>query len=165
MTVDRRGTRKGVRLTGALAALAVLGSTLAACSSPPAKSGSTPGTTAPLKAAVLYAHDSNIGTVLVVGYGSIVYATTAESKNHVSCTGACTKTWLPIATSGKPVNGGGLERKLMGTVTRPDGSLQATYAGHPLYVYRGQKTGLLANAQGSGGVWFAVLPDGALLHG
>ena len=38
--------------------------------------------------------------------------------------------------TGRPVAGPGIPGTL-GTITRPDGSAQATYDGHPLYTYLG----------------------------
>jgi len=47
----------------------------------------------------------------------------------------------------------------LGTITRSDGSVQATWNGHPLYTYAGdhaagQTSGNKLNA--SGGLWYAV---------
>ena len=50
------------------------------------------------------------------------------------CTGSCTQIWLPLAapSSGQPTAGDGVSGKL-GTVKRPDGKLQVTLDGRPLY--------------------------------
>ena len=51
----------------------------------------------------------------------------------------------------------------LGTIRRPDGSLQATYDGHPLYTYigdssRGQNTGNKLDL--NGGYWYEVPVSG-----
>jgi predicted lipoprotein with Yx(FWY)xxD motif len=47
----------------------------------------------------------------------------------------------------------------LGTITRSDGSVQATYNGHPLYTYSGDKAPGQTNGNkvnGSGGLWYAL---------
>ena len=54
----------------------------------------------------------------------------------------------------------------LGTVKRANGSLQATYAGRPLYYYVGDtKPGqiLCQNVTEFGGVWRVLRPDGRLV--
>ena len=49
------------------------------------------------------------------------------------------------------------------TITRPDGSTQATYDGHPLYTYAGDTAAGQAKGNGlnlSGGVWHEVTVSG-----
>jgi len=47
----------------------------------------------------------------------------------------------------------------LGTVKRPDGKRQATYAGSPLYRFAADRSGQ-ARGQGLAGVWFAVTVAG-----
>lgn len=56
---------------------------------------------------------------------------------------------------GKPAAAAGLPGKL-GTITRPDGGVQVTDNGLPLYTYSGDHKPGQANGQGIQGVWFAV---------
>jgi predicted lipoprotein with Yx(FWY)xxD motif len=54
----------------------------------------------------------------------------------------------------------------LGWVKRSDGSLQATYAGHPLYYYVGDKKPgqiLCQNVPEFGGIWRVVRPTGRLV--
>jgi predicted lipoprotein with Yx(FWY)xxD motif len=43
-----------------------------------------------------------------------------------------------------------------GLLKRPDGTLQVTYNGMPVYRYAGDSGPGQSNGQGIGGVWFAV---------
>jgi hypothetical protein len=44
-------------------------------------------------------------------------------------------------------------------VTGINGTKQLTYNGWPVYYYSGDSASTDANGQGSGGVWFAVIPS------
>src|SRR5262249_61089354 len=50
-----------------------------------------------------------------------------------------------------------------GTVKRPDGKMQVTYAGYPLYFYGGDSKAGQVNGQGIEGEWHAIAPSGALV--
>jgi predicted lipoprotein with Yx(FWY)xxD motif len=64
--------------------------------------------------------------------------------------------------------------RLLGTVRRPDGRLQVTYAGHPLYRFAGDlvdgngtppdRTPGQAHGQGYVGLWWAVSPSGKAIR-
>jgi predicted lipoprotein with Yx(FWY)xxD motif len=75
-----------------------------------------------------------------------VYAFSGDSPWQSSCFGTCTLTWIPVLTSGPPTVASGLNAHAVGAIRRGDGSWQATYHGHPLYLY-GQEQPVL----GSGG--------------
>jgi len=47
----------------------------------------------------------------------------------------------PVLTKGAPRAGSELKARLLGTTRRHDGTLQATYGGHPLYYYTSDKPG------------------------
>jgi predicted lipoprotein with Yx(FWY)xxD motif len=62
------------------------------------------------------------------------------------------------ATAGAGVTG------QLGTITRSDGTTQATYNGHPLYTYAGDTAPGQAKGNGlnvSGGVWYEVPVSGS----
>jgi predicted lipoprotein with Yx(FWY)xxD motif len=69
--------------------------------------------------------------------GKTVYLFEADKNGKPTCAGACTKFWPPVTVSSMPSTGSGLDKSLLGTVKRADGSTQVTYAGHPLYYYSG----------------------------
>jgi predicted lipoprotein with Yx(FWY)xxD motif len=45
---------------------------------------------------------------------------------------------------------------MLGTITRDDGTMQATYNGWPLYYYSGDAAPGDINGQGMEGLWFLV---------
>ena len=105
---------------------------------------------------------SNAGTVLVDARGHTLYRFTPEANGQVACTGGCPSTWPPLTVpaGAQPQAQGSLSGKLA-TVQRPDGTMQATYNGWPLYTYAADSGAGTANGQGVGGKWFAVTPDQA----
>ena len=81
------------------------------------------------------------GTVLVDSQGMALYASDQEAAaGKVLCTGACNSFWQPVTTSGKPTSTGPVSGKL-GTVKRPDGGMQVTYNGKPLYSFTQDQAG------------------------
>ena len=70
-----------------------------------------------------------------------LYLFDADKGKSSTCYGGCAKAWPPFLTKGKPSAGPGVNARLLGTTKRRDGSLQVTYAGHPLYYYEGDKVG------------------------
>jgi hypothetical protein len=64
---------------------------------------------------------------------------------------------------GPATAGSGVSGKL-GTITRPDGTTQATYNGHPLYTYVGDTAPGMDKGNGlniSGGLWYDVPVSGS----
>jgi predicted lipoprotein with Yx(FWY)xxD motif len=130
-------------------ALALLGIGLANAGGP--ASASVGATKVVLKTA-------NIGgvTVLTNAQGLTLYLFVPDTPTSSKCTGSCTAYWPPVF--GRPQAGPGVTGTL-GTIRRPDGSLQATYDGHPLYTYigdsrEGQATGNKLDL--NGGYWYEV---------
>src|SRR5262245_28455781 len=83
----------------------------------------------------LTARSSPYGRILFDGRGFALYAFTADSRGRSRCTGACARAWPPYRVSGRLTVGPGVDRSLLGTIRRPDGSRQVTYKGRPLYYY------------------------------
>ena len=103
----------------------------------------------------------NGATVLTNAKGLTLYSFAPDTMTTSNCNGTCAQLWPPVhgpVTSGPGVTG------RLGTITRANGSIQATYNGHPLYTYvadtaPGQAKGNGLNA--SGGVWHEVTASGA----
>ena len=121
-----------------------------------ASASSTASTSAALKTAT-------IGGVAVLtnAKGFTLYWFVPDTSTASNCTGSCASFWPPVpgpATAGPDVTG------KLATITRSDGSTQATYDGHPLYTYVGDTAPGQANGNGlnlSGGVWHEMTVSGA----
>src|SRR5207248_7526471 len=52
-----------------------------------------------------------------------------------ACNGPCAAYWPPLVSNGRPVALPGVDRSLIGTTRRSEGSEQVTFAGHPLSLF------------------------------
>ncbi|MGV9269003.1 hypothetical protein ACWDRR_30540 [Kitasatospora sp. NPDC003701] len=137
-------------------------------SSTPAGSGATstapatpssPGTsdTATLKTAT----DPKLGTIVTDSAGFTLYRFDADTAqpSMSNCNGSCASIWPPEPANGS-VTVKGIDSKLVGTVTRADGSKQITLNGWPAYRYAPDKQPGDTKGQGVDGTWFALTPAG-----
>jgi predicted lipoprotein with Yx(FWY)xxD motif len=157
--------------TSVLAAAAVVG--LAACgssSSNPPSAASTPKATSTANSS----SSTNMATgikltsinghqVLTDSAGFVLYWYANDTMSASNCNGSCATYWPPVLGSPSLASGVSLTGKL-GTIKRSDGQLQATYDGHPLYLFKsdtsaGEDSGNALNA--SGGLWWAMTASGA----
>jgi predicted lipoprotein with Yx(FWY)xxD motif len=111
---------------------------------------------------------SGLGTVLVDSEGFTVYMFGKDKGTTSSCYGACEQNWPPVMAKGKTSAGGGVMASEVGTTKRKDGSVQVTYAGHPLYTF--SEDTAPGEAKGNelnffGGVWNALDESGAAVEG
>ena len=103
----------------------------------------------------------NGATVLTNARGLTLYSFAPDTPTTSKCNGSCAHSWPPVegpATAGPGVTG------TLGTITRSDGTIQATYKGHPLYTYLGDTAPGQAKGNGlnvSGGVWHEVTVSGS----
>ena len=108
---------------------------------------------------------AGLGQVLVDSEGRTLYAFSGDSGGTSACEGACAKAWPPLLDeTGRPQPSNGTAAARLGTITRPDGSHQVTYAGHPLYSFSGDKQPGEANGEGQsafGGTWSALKGAGS----
>jgi predicted lipoprotein with Yx(FWY)xxD motif len=131
----------------------------ASTSAAPAASSAAPAASnASGQVAMLKTSKTSLGSVLTNSTGFTLYWFAIDTPTSSKCTGSCATYWPPVIGTPKAASGVTLSGKL-GTITRSDGSVQATYNGHPLYTYAGDKSpgqtsGNKLNA--SGGLWYAV---------
>jgi predicted lipoprotein with Yx(FWY)xxD motif len=106
---------------------------------------------------------SDYGKILADGRGRALYLFTADRGKASSCSGDCATAWPPYIVKRKPRAGKGAKARKIGTTRREDGRLQATYGGHPLYYYVGdRKPGqVLCQAVFEfGGFWYVLRRSG-----
>ena len=154
-----------------VAGLAALALTVSACAS----SGSTSAASTPAAAASSSATAAASGSggstvaartigsqqVLTTASGMTLYWFAPDTSTASKCTGSCATYWPPVKG---PVTAGAGVTGTLGTITRSDGTTQATYDGHPLYTYvadtaPGQNKGNGKNL--SGGLWYEMTVSGA----
>jgi predicted lipoprotein with Yx(FWY)xxD motif len=96
-------------------------------------------------------------TVLTNTKGMTLYSLSVEKNGKFICTGSCTKTWPPllVAAGTKPKG-----PVTLGTIKRPEGKIQVTFRGMPLYTFDGDSKKGEANGEGikDVGTWHAVTP-------
>ncbi len=105
------------------------------------------------------------GTVVVSSTGRTLYHLTVEKRGKIACTGTCAKAWPPltIKTGSKPTAGTGIKQSKLGTIKRPDGTMQVTYNGFALYRYGDDAKKGEAEGQGESHVWFTISPAGTVV--
>jgi predicted lipoprotein with Yx(FWY)xxD motif len=111
--------------------------------------------------------DSDYGRILADGRGRALYLFTADHGKGSNCSGDCATAWPPYIVKSKPTALSGVKPGLVGTTRRGDGKLQATYAGHPVYYYEGDKEPgqVLCQAVNEfGGYWYVLRSNGKAVH-
>jgi predicted lipoprotein with Yx(FWY)xxD motif len=146
-----------IRDVRAYAAIAVL----AASTATSAAAHASPATGAQVKV-----EKTALGPILVDSKNRTLYMFAADKSGKSACYGSCATYWPPLAASSSHVIGTGVKAALLGTTKRTGGSLQITYAGHPLYTFvkdtkAGQTSGQGLNV--SGGLWWVMSPTGAVI--
>jgi predicted lipoprotein with Yx(FWY)xxD motif len=104
-----------------------------------------------------------VGAVLVNADGFTVYDFHKDKGTVSSCYGACEAVWPPVTTEGDATAGEGATASKLGTTKRKDGTIQVTYAGHPLYTYTADKKPGEANGNdfsSYGAQWYALKGNG-----
>ena len=99
-------------------------------------------------------------SVLATARGFTLYWFAPDSPTASKCYGSCAAYWPPV--KGPVTAGPGIPGRL-GTIKRSDGSVQATYDGHPLYTYVGDAAPGQArgnNLNLNGGLWHEVTTSG-----
>jgi predicted lipoprotein with Yx(FWY)xxD motif len=131
-----------------VAALALLGVAVVRAPASPEASAEIGGT---LKTAKIGGVD-----VLTNANGLTLYWFAPDTSTSSACTGSCAIYWPPVP--GSPTAGPGVTGRL-GTIKRSGGGLQATYDGHPLYTYIGDRGPGQANGNDldlNGGFWYDI---------
>jgi predicted lipoprotein with Yx(FWY)xxD motif len=157
-------------LVGAAALIAACGSsaspsTSASTPSSGGASASTSQQTGSSASTMITTHSTSKGTVLANAQGQTIYWFVIDTATKSNCNGSCATYWPPVIGTPAAAAGQTLPQGF-GTITRSDGSKQATYNGRPLYTYAGDSAPGQVNGNGknlSGGLWWAMTPSGAKL--
>jgi predicted lipoprotein with Yx(FWY)xxD motif len=138
---------------------------LAACGSSSSNSTTSSAASTPASqtsssssgAVVVKTASSSLGTILVDSQGMTLYHLSGEQNGKFICTSsACLGVWHPlIAPSSASPSG---EVGSLGTVKRPEGTVQVTYKGTPLYTFAQDKQAGETNGQGikDVGTWSVI---------
>ena len=108
-------------------------------------------------AAVVKTASNALGTILVDSQGMTLYHLSGEVNGKFICTSsACVGVWHPLIASSSGAPSG--EVVSLGTVKRPEGTVQVTYKGTPLYTFTGDQQPGETKGQGikDVGTWSAV---------
>ena len=154
------GLDAGRRVMGAVGAVSVIalvltGVFVAAPRTPPPVAAAGSGQT-------LDARTISGKALLTNSKGITLYTFAPDGLNKSVCYGDCAAYWPPVP--GNMSAGPGVTGKI-GTITRTDGTTQATYDGHPLYTYigdhgPGQDGGNNVNLNGGSGTsWWSGAAD------
>jgi predicted lipoprotein with Yx(FWY)xxD motif len=150
-----------LRILLALPAAAAAAAALVACSSAGASPSPSPSSSSPAAAAASTVKTATVAgvTVLTNSKGFTLYSFAPDTPTTSKCNGTCAQSWPPLHG---PVTAAGLTGTFS-TITRSDGSIQATFDGHPLYTFvgdtaPGQNKGNGLNA--AGGLWHEITTSG-----
>jgi predicted lipoprotein with Yx(FWY)xxD motif len=147
-----------------VSACASSGSSSSAAANTPAAAASSTGSASAAAAggsSAVKAASINGTQVLVNSSGMTLYWFVPDTSTTSKCTGSCATFWPPVKG---PVTAGSGVTGTLSTITRSDGSKQASYDGHPLYTFAGDKSAGQATGNGvneSGGVWWEMETSGA----
>jgi predicted lipoprotein with Yx(FWY)xxD motif len=108
---------------------------------------------------------SPVGPILATGGGNTLYDYAPDTPTHSACvTDSCVFQWPPLVVPSLPFRvAKGVDLKLIGTLRRPDGAIQVSYGGHPLYTYNLDVTPGMVTGQAldqDGGLWYVINPRG-----
>ena len=158
-----------LRMLLALLAVAAAAAVLAACSSSASSSaggGNGTSTSSPAAATAGSLKTATIGgvTVLTNAKGFTLYSFAPDTPTKSNCNGTCAQNWPPVTG---PATASGVTGTF-GTIKRSDGSVQATFDGHPLYTFVGDTTPGQAKGNGlnaAGGLWHEITTSGTASAG
>lgn len=109
--------------------------------------------------------ETDLGEIVVDAEGMVVYYfTNDEADSGVSaCEGGCLEAWPPVLSDSETPEAEGVTGEL-GTIETPDGELQVTINGMPIYYFAEDEEPGDTNGQGVNEVWYVVGPDGTMIQ-
>ncbi|WP_157241296.1 hypothetical protein [Catenuloplanes japonicus] len=128
-----------------------------------APAGEAAPATPPAKWVQLSVNESAIGDTVTEVRGFALYRFAGDSAEPpaTTCVDQCALRWPPVLIqSGGRVFVDGLDKARAGAIRRPDGSVQVTIGGWPVYRFADDTVPGEFNGQGLDDKWFTFRPDG-----
>ena len=147
----------------AAAALFATACTSSHTAASPAGSSPAVGSASSASSLTVKTQNGPLGNFLADGSGRALYLFASDTGSMSTCSGACASAWPPLTADGSVSASDGAASSDVATITRPDGSKQVAYAGHPLYYFAGDSGAGQTNGQGVNGFgarWWLVAPSG-----
>jgi predicted lipoprotein with Yx(FWY)xxD motif len=111
-------------------------------------------------------NSAKYGKFLTGEGGKTLYLFTPDTTSASNCNGDCAATWPPFTLEGEEtVKGGAGVTGTFATIARQDGSMQVTYAGHPLYYYGADTAAGDTNGEGLFNKWYLIDASGSAVMG
>lgn len=155
------------RTLSTLAAIVIVAAACSSAASPSASSAApstavsaSAGASAAAGVTLAVAEDAKLGKFLTGEAGKTLYVFTADTEaNKSTCVDQCLANWPPLLAPGgaAPAAPAGVTGTLA-TFARPDGAMQVSYNGKPLYYYTKDTKAGDTTGQGVGGKWFVAAP-------
>lgn len=104
-----------------------------------------------------------VGSYLTDANGRALYLFLSDTSMMSNCTGDCATIWMPVRVTDAnslPTVAEGMDKSLLGTIKRDDGTLQLSYNGWPLYYYSMDTAANDMTGQGVNDKWYLVTPEG-----
>jgi predicted lipoprotein with Yx(FWY)xxD motif len=161
----RANTQRGLTVGLAAAAVVLLAAGCGSSKTKASTATSAPAAGSPAPAAGaagLSVGTTKLGQVLVNGQGMTLYTFDPENAGGIKCLTGCVDTWPPdlVASGGSAPSAATGVTVALATITRPDGGVQVTAGGHPLYRFSGDKAAGDTNGNGIAGKWHVATPSG-----
>ena len=167
-TIGRLGRRTTV-LLGVVALVAACSNASGGTAAPTATQGAAPtvaetaGASAPASGGITLelADAADLGPYVTGEGGMSLYVFLPDEGDTSACNGACATNWPPLTVEdvADVTAGAGVTGEL-GTITRDDGTTQATLGGSPLYYFIGDEAAGDVNGQDMNDVWYLASAEG-----
>lgn len=115
---------------------------------------------------VLSVASTELGDIVVDADGMTVYMfdNDTQGADTSACTGQCLVQWPPVIVDSESPTAADVTGELA-TIETPEGELQLTLDGWPLYLWQGDAAPGDTTGQGVGGIWWVLDPAGMPIKG
>lgn len=136
---------------------------------PAAEEGATPEAAEEAALTLTTAESEEFGTYITTADGRPVYLFTPDSAQMSACYDDCAAAWPPVTAESmdQVAVGEQLDRSLLSTLERDDGTMQLVYNGHPLYYFvrdEGAQAPQGQDIHSFDGEWYLLTAEGTQLE-